>query len=61
MGNTTHGESVQPLQSVKLVYQPCLRTRAARKNDGIVAHLMMMLLMMIILMMNIIHIYDHVD
>ena len=29
MGNTTHGESVQPLQSVKLVYQPCSRTRAA--------------------------------
>ena len=46
---------------LKLVYQPCSRTRAARKTDGIVAHLMMMLLMMIILMMNIIHIYDHVD
>jgi hypothetical protein len=27
--NTTHGESVQPLQSVKLVYQPCSRSRAA--------------------------------
>ena len=23
MGNTTHGESVQPLQSVKLIYQLC--------------------------------------
>ena len=30
MGNTTHGESVQALQSVlKLIYQPCSRTRAA--------------------------------
>ena len=28
MGITTHGESVQPLQSVKLVYQPCSWTRA---------------------------------
>ena len=25
----THSESVQPLQIVKLVYQPCSRTRAA--------------------------------
>ena len=29
MGITTHSESVQPLQSVKLVYQPCSRSRAA--------------------------------
>jgi hypothetical protein len=32
-----HGESVQPLQSVKLVYQSCSRSRAAldpyRIND----------------------------
>jgi hypothetical protein len=27
--NTTHGESVQPLQIVKLVYQPCSWSRAA--------------------------------
>jgi hypothetical protein len=26
--NMTHGESVQPLQSVKLVYQPCSQSRA---------------------------------
>ena len=26
---TTHGESVQTLQSIKLIYQPCSRTRAA--------------------------------
>ena len=29
MGITAHGKSVQPLQSVKLVYQPCSRSRAA--------------------------------
>ena len=29
MGIMTHSESVQPLQSVKLVYQPCSRSRAA--------------------------------
>jgi hypothetical protein len=29
LGITTHSESVQPLQSVKLVYQPSSRTRAA--------------------------------
>ena len=29
MGITTHSESVQPLQSVKLVYQSCSRSRAA--------------------------------
>jgi hypothetical protein len=29
LGITTHSESVQPLQSVKLVYQPCSWTRAA--------------------------------
>ena len=29
MGNMTHSESVQPLQSVKLEYQPCSRSRAA--------------------------------
>ena len=25
-GNTVYGESVQPLQSVKLIYQPCSRS-----------------------------------
>ena len=35
MGNTTHGESVQPLQSVKLVYQPCSRSRAAWTSLGL--------------------------
>ena len=29
MGIMTHSESVQPLQSVKLVYQPCSRSRVA--------------------------------
>ena len=29
MGITTHSESVQPLQSIKLVYQPYARSRAA--------------------------------
>jgi hypothetical protein len=29
LGNTTHSESVQPLQSVKLVYRPYSRARAA--------------------------------
>jgi hypothetical protein len=29
MGIMTCGESVQPLQSVKLVYQPCSWTRVA--------------------------------
>ena len=54
-----HGSRVKmyKLCSVlKLVYQPCSRTRAAQKTDGIVAHLMMM----IVLMMNIIHVYHHV-
>ena len=32
MGNTTHSESVQLLQSVKLVYQPCSRSRAALEH-----------------------------
>ena len=27
--NHAYGESVQPLQSIKLVYQPCSRSRAA--------------------------------
>ena len=45
---------------LKLVYQPCSRTQASRKTNGIVAHLMMMLLMMIILMTTITHVYDHV-
>jgi hypothetical protein len=35
MGNTIYGESVQPLQSVKLVYQPCSRSRAALNAFGI--------------------------
>ena len=26
---TTRGESVQTLQSIKLIYQPCLQTRVA--------------------------------
>ena len=29
MGITTHSKSVQPLQSIKLVYQPCSRSQAA--------------------------------
>jgi len=29
LGITTRGENVQPLQSVKLIYQPCSRSRAA--------------------------------
>jgi hypothetical protein len=29
MGNTSCGDSVQPLQSVKLIDQPCSRSRAA--------------------------------
>jgi hypothetical protein len=29
LGITIHSESVQPLQSIKLVYQSCSRTRAA--------------------------------
>jgi hypothetical protein len=33
--NMTHGESVQPLQSVKLVHQPCSRTRAAWTSLGL--------------------------
>ena len=45
---------------LKLVYQPCSRTRVTWKIDGIVAHLMIMLLMMTILMMTIAHVYDHV-
>jgi hypothetical protein len=51
MGNTTYGESVQPLQSVKLVYQACPWSWAAQKTDRIIAHLMMMFLMMLFLMM----------
>jgi hypothetical protein len=35
LGITTHSESVQPLQSVKLVYQPCSRSRAALDPYGI--------------------------
>ena len=34
----THGESVQPLQSVKLVYQPCSRSQAALDPYGIDDH-----------------------
>jgi hypothetical protein len=29
LGITTYSESVQPMQSVKLVYQPCSQSRAA--------------------------------
>ena len=32
MGIMTHSESVQPLHSVKLVYQPCSRSRAALEH-----------------------------
>ena len=32
MGIMTHSESVQPLQSVKLVYQPCSRSQAALEH-----------------------------
>jgi hypothetical protein len=35
LGIMTHSESVQPLQSVKLVYQPCSWTRAALDLYGI--------------------------
>jgi hypothetical protein len=35
LGITTHSESVQPLQRVKLVYQPCSWTRAALDPYGI--------------------------
>jgi hypothetical protein len=35
LGITTHSKSVQPLQSVKLIYQPCSRTRAALDPYGI--------------------------
>jgi hypothetical protein len=35
LGITTHSESVQPLQSVKLIYQPCSRSRAALDPYGI--------------------------
>jgi hypothetical protein len=38
MGITTYGESVQPLQSVKLVYQPCSRSRVALDPYGIEDH-----------------------
>jgi hypothetical protein len=38
LGITTHSESVQPLQSVKLVYQPCSRSRAASDPYGIDDH-----------------------
>jgi hypothetical protein len=34
-GIMTHSESVQPLQSVKLIYQPCSRSRAALDPYGI--------------------------
>ena len=34
MGITTHGESVQPLQSVKLICQLCSQSRAALRLDG---------------------------
>jgi hypothetical protein len=36
LGITTHSESVQPLQSVKLIYQSCSRTRVALDPYGIV-------------------------
>ena len=35
MGITTHSESVQPLQSVNLVYQSCSWSRAALDPYGI--------------------------
>jgi hypothetical protein len=35
LGITTHSKSVQPLQSVKLVYQPCSRSRVALDPYGI--------------------------
>jgi hypothetical protein len=35
LGITTHSESVQPLQSVKLVYQPRSRSRAALDPYGV--------------------------
>ena len=38
MGIMTHSESVQPLQSVKLVYQPCSRSWVALDPYGIEYH-----------------------
>jgi hypothetical protein len=35
LGITTHSKSVQPLQSVKLIYQPCSWSRAALDPYGI--------------------------
>jgi hypothetical protein len=35
LGIMTHSESVRPLQSVKLVYQPCSWTRVALDPYGI--------------------------
>jgi hypothetical protein len=35
LGIITYSESVQPLQSVKLIYQPCSRSRAALNPYGI--------------------------
>jgi hypothetical protein len=35
LGITTHSESVQPLQSVKLVYQSCSWSRAALDPYGV--------------------------
>ena len=40
----THNESVQPLQSIKLVYQPCSRSRAALDPYGIDDHQWLMMM-----------------
>jgi hypothetical protein len=38
LGITTHSKSVQPLQSVKLIYQSCSRSQAALDPYGIDDH-----------------------
>ena len=62
MGIMTHSESVQPLQSVKLVYQPCSRSRAAWKTDEIIGSYWysMMLMLMFNHYCHMAIVYDHV-
>jgi hypothetical protein len=49
LGITTHSESVQPLQSVKPVYQPCSRSWAALDPYGIEITINLLVLIFIIL------------
>ena len=57
-----HDESVQPLQSIKLVYQPCSWSRVAWKTDGIIGSYCysMMLMLMFNHYCHIAIAYDHV-